>query len=475
MPTPPATDSLEPSIATETVQSLRDFLHAAIPNIAAALREREKTWSDETQWERGADGHFRERKKRVFGLWLLSTDETLRTQPGYANCVELLNADPVIGPHLRCLVGTQNGSRRFEIDDILISMTSAMFDGGGRLIFTDKQFDSEWRIWAEFFCGREVVWKMVAPLPSLKVPSFPLRLNHDLVLDHLTDDEVSRCWHLGILRPESPRFPLIYGETAVGIRRTISLAKILRKENESHAGANDESEGNFGNRPILRDDLVVDDVLSGLRLCMSTDIRTAGHASWADSPLLGDSTTYRVLGQWPYGGGCNLSDTDVARLLDLWQLLQEEGAARFRFSVHRFNLAFNRGLLDDRLVDLVIAAEALLLSENKPKDRGELRFRFSLRAAKFIEHPTYNEYEVFRIMRQAYDNRSAIVHGGSSGDTRLPDNNSANLSIFISTIEELVRLGLCKALAMRAEGKQLGKSEYWDSLVLSKLVKLRAP
>ena len=101
-------------------------------------------------------------------------------------------------------------------------------------------------------------------------------------------------------------------------------------------------------------------------------------------------------------------------------------------------------------------------------NRGELRFRFSLRAAKFIEHPTYSEHEVFRVMRQAYDNRSAIVHGGSAGETCLPDNHSANLSTFIDAIEELVRLAISKALAMKADGKKLRESDFWDMLVLSK-------
>ena len=144
-----------------------------------------------------------------------------------------------------------------------------------------------------------------------------------------------------------------------------------------------------------------------------------------------------------------------------------EGAERFGFSIRRFNLAFDRGLLADRIVDLVIAAEALFLSDLDEKYRGELRFRFALRAAKFIEHPNYGEHDVFRVMRQAYDARSAIVHGGSPKDTRLPDNQSASLPTFIDAIEELVRLGLRKGLSMKEDGKKLRQAEYWDTLVFS--------
>lgn len=166
-------------------------------------------------------------------------------------------------------------------------------------------------------------------------------------------------------------------------------------------------------------------------------------------------------------GKCELSVGEVPQFLELWHLL-EKGAAHFGFSIHRFNLAFDRGLLADRLVDLVIAAESLFLGDIKAQDRGELRFRFALRAAKFIKHPSYSEHDIFRVMRQAYDIRSAIVHGGSpkAKDTRLPDNPSATLPNFIDVIEELVRLGLRKGLSMEEDGKKIRQAEYWDTRIL---------
>ncbi len=107
-------------------------------------------------------------------------------------------------------------------------------------------------------------------------------------------------------------------------------------------------------------------------------------------------------------------------------------------------------------------------SDLDEKYRGELRFRFALRAAKFIEHPNYDEHDIYRVMRQAYDARSAIVHGGLPKETCLPDNQSANLSTFIDAIEELVRIGLRKALSMKEDGKKRRQTEYWDALVFSK-------
>jgi hypothetical protein len=467
MTTQPQNDAYSAPISSATERVLHDFVRDAVLHLSEKLKDSAAEWEDDTRWERGTDGCFREHKKRMWRLWPLLSDEWLLSQPDYQRCVESLKSDVVVGPHLDCLVGTKMSASRLEANNILTSLIYAMLDHDGRLVFTDEQFDGKWREFVGLFGADRMASKMVAPLPNLVVPEFPLRLNNELVLDCLTDDEVTRCYQVGVIRPDSLRFPLIYGADAVGIRRTMFLPKVIRRDDEPHEPPEAGDEGSFGNRPLLRDDLVIDDVLSTLRLFKHTRIRTAGQAGWTDSFWLKGGTSYRVLGQRPYWGQFELSEAEVPRFLELWSLL-EEGASRFGFSIHRFNLAFARGLLADQIVDLVIAAEALFLSDLDEKYRGELRFRFALRAAKFIEHPQYGEHEVFRLMRRAYDARSAIVHGGSPDDTRLPDNQSAKLGTFIDVIEELVRLGLRKGLSMKEDAKKMRQAEYWDNLVFSK-------
>jgi len=467
MTTQPQTGVHVAPISTQTERVLHDFVRDAVLHLSEVLKDSAPEFEDDTRWEHGTDGHFRERKKRIRTLWPMLSDEWLRLLPEYQTCIESIKSDVVIGPHLDRLVGTIMSASRLEANSILKSLIYAMLDDEGRVAFTDERFHSRWREMAGLFGADQIAFKTVAPLPYLIVPSFPLGLNNELVLDRLTDDEVTRCYQVGVIRPISLRFPLVYGEIAVGIRRAMFLPKLIRQGDEPYDLPEAGDEGSFGNRPPLRDDLVIDDVLSALRLFKRTRIRTIGHASWTDSYWLEGGTSFRVLGQWPYGGNFELSEGEVPHFLELWRLL-EEGTARFGFSIHRFNLAFDRGLLADRIVDLVIAAEALFLGDLDEKYRGELRFRFALRAAKFIEHPNYGEHDIYRVMRQAYDARSAIVHGGSPNDTRLPDNQSASLPTFIDAIEELVRLGLRKALSMREDGRKLRQAEYWDTLVFSK-------
>jgi hypothetical protein len=455
MSTPPRTDVHATPIGTQTERVLHDFVRNAVMSLSEALTGSAPTFEDDIRFERGADGHFRERKKRIWTLCPTLSDEWLRSLPDYERCTECLKSGAIIGPHLDRLVGTSTTASRLEARNILMSLIYAMLDEEGCLTFSCEKFQSKWQELADFFGADRIAYKTVAPLPHLIAPAFPLRLNDELVLDRLSVDEVTRCHQVGVIRPTSLRFRLIYAEIAVGLRRTKFLPKLLRQGDEPGESPDAGDEGSFGRRPLFRDDLTIDDVLSALRLFKRTHIRAAGLAKWTDSPWLAGGIEYRVLGQWPYGGNFELTEGDVPHFLELWHLL-EEGAARFSFSIHRFNLAFDRGLLADRIVDLVVAAEALFLGDLDEGYRGELRFRLALRAAKFIAHASYSEQEVFRVMRRAYDARSATVHGGSPKDTRLPDNQSADLPTFIDAIEDLVRLGLRKALSMEARWKQDG-------------------
>lgn len=451
---------------SQTERAVHDFTLNAVSRLLDVLKNVEPEFEVSTRWERGANGHFGVRTARSRKLWPMLNDEWLGALPEFQTCVASLNSDLTIGTHLDRMVGTNMSSSGRNANDILKSFVYAMCDHQGNVEFTSERFDIRWRDLVAFCSTDKIACKLVAPLPNLIIPTFPLRLNKELVLDRLTDDEVTRCNDVGLILPISTQFPLIYDTDAVGIRRTRWLPKLIRRRDEPHEIPDVGEEGSFGDRPLFQELLAVDDVLSALRLFKQTKIQSAGVAFWVDAPELNNGTNCQMQAHWPFGGAFELAEGEIQLFLDLWRLL-ESGAARFAFSIRRFNLAFGRRLLDDRIVDLVIAAEALFLSDLDEKYRGELRYRFALRAAKFITHPTYSERDIFRIARSAYDARSAVVHGGSPKDTRLPDNPSANLSAFIDTLEELVRLGLHKALSMGKEGKKMRQAEYWDALVLS--------
>jgi hypothetical protein len=247
-------------ISAETEGAVREFVTVAVLHLNNALNAKTLEWEVQSRWERGTDGHFRTCGQRIPRISPILNDNWMRSVPDYDACVNCLKSDEIVGPHLERLVGTNVSARRLEPDDILRSLVYAMLDDDGVLRFTGKRFAQEWREWTELFCGERIAYKLVAPLPHLAVQRFPLPLNNELVVDRLDADEVTRCYQVGVLRPQIPQFPLIDGEVAVGVRRTTMLPKVIRVGDEPSDAPPAADEGSFGHRAVFRGDLVIDDV-----------------------------------------------------------------------------------------------------------------------------------------------------------------------------------------------------------------------
>ena len=147
----------------------------------------------------------------------------------------------------------------------------------------------------------------------------------------------------------------------------------------------------FGRRPMVRLDLFGDDVATLLRLYSSGRVVVSG-GFLLRTELGGRGVSWNVR-QRPSNayGDLRLNTSDLSPLQDLWADLRRNAASRRRpppIAFSRFASAFDRATLQDRLIDLMIAAEAIFLQEDgSPEDRGELSFRLALRAAHFITDP----------------------------------------------------------------------------------------
>ena len=65
MTTKPQNDARAEPIRSDTERVLYDFVRDAVSHLSEALKDSALDWEDDTRWERGTDGHFRERKKRL--------------------------------------------------------------------------------------------------------------------------------------------------------------------------------------------------------------------------------------------------------------------------------------------------------------------------------------------------------------------------------------------------------------------------
>jgi hypothetical protein len=102
-------------------------------------------------------------------------------------------------------------------------------------------------------------------------------------------------------------------------------------------------------------------------------------------------------------------------------------------ALRRFNLAYGRETIEDRIIDITIALESCLLQ----KASGELAYRFSLRGAAAVAK-TRTPRGTRALLESLYDIRSKIVHEGRHLSELVSTLKKVQQHVSTVTIENLV-------------------------------------
>lgn len=101
------------------------------------------------------------------------------------------------------------------------------------------------------------------------------------------------------------------------------------------------------------------------------------------------------------------SKTSIEEIFFQSEKLKEKERRSLEIAAKRFNYALRRTNYEDRVIDLAIALEAILLS----KDSGEIKYRLATRASWFLGKKIAAREEIFQTLSQFYRFRSKIIHG----------------------------------------------------------------
>ncbi len=161
---------------------------------------------------------------------------------------------------------------------------------------------------------------------------------------------------------------------------------------------------------------LLDRLVDQLQDCLAlTSLRQANVLGWFtrfNNPLLAGAVGWSRTGMRTAD-----ADEQTAKVLDsfevrcLWQQLPKVASQKtdnVKLALRRMRYAAQRASLEDRLIDVAIAAEALFLGGVE----DELAFRFSLHASLWLrgisDLPTADTFSIFK---KAYGARSSVVHG----------------------------------------------------------------
>lgn len=163
-----------------------------------------------------------------------------------------------------------------------------------------------------------------------------------------------------------------------------------------------------------------------------------------------------------------LSKSEVHKFKKWWKefrryknLMTKKG---IEIAIQRFNYAYERVSLEDKLIDYIIAFESLLLTGHPEK-----RFRFALNGALLLGKEIKELKERYLYMKkareflyEAYDLRSNIVHGSKKKIKEIKiNNNKIPIHEFIEAIENYLRKSI--KIYLKISNRQ-GKKEILKKL-----------
>jgi hypothetical protein len=164
----------------------------------------------------------------------------------------------------------------------------------------------------------------------------------------------------------------------------------------------------------------------------------------------------------PHGTSVRLEPDDVDRyreVLEIVNAICDRKSTNLLPAFRRFRAAAGREVIDDKITDLVIGLESLLVPDSS---NGEIGFKFRIRGAALLPDRFGSPRGRIKLMKNLYTTRSSLVHGNSSDASdrlRLMDTATA---IFRIVFDELSRAPTSVAESIAQLDEEMTKGgERW--------------
>jgi hypothetical protein len=407
----------------------------------------------------------------IGSTWLLlpETQDELATLPSFKALEEAAQKSPLLAPMLGCLVGTPRARGLFSTWNVASAFMPAREDLAVGRAFS---FEERYSAVSTLLRTREIEFCTTWPLQGVVFEEEPIELSRGLLIARLTPDEISTTLNARLLQPREDVF-LADESLSFALKRTFRLPLVVKPQGHSSSQSDEVS---LSTLPAGYSSEEIEQLQQCLALMTHERITVPGSVSGIARPtylLPATGIQSTLLPTTPTAGtSAKLDSAKCRELRQLWELIHDSSFRQSKgiaLALRRLAFGAQRTNIEDRLLDVFIAAEALYLSDSSSaRERGELRYRLALRAAVWSEGTLagWSKRDVFKLMKRGYDARSAVAHGGTPQPKAIVVKGSTvSLAELVKATEDVIRAGLNKALRQEAgTGKQLAIP--WDDLVL---------
>lgn len=376
---------------------------------------------------------------------LSARDEGLRQLKTYAIAVDAMRADTHVARHLDKMVGDGQLMTRVDVGICFRSFLLWLLIDQKGATFDDTKFNKIYHEMEDYFHSDTLRKRIVAPLTDFGMEGDAIALGDGLSIERLSSAEreefASRSFILplppfGILGPTGwEEFALeFYAKVPKVIGELPSLGRRFQEIATNQC----------------------DEAIAALRLFKSGAVRYNSinfmRVAWEPDSFGG------VIVKPPtasIGSRYELPAKSISAFESFWGDFRRQRSRKRRridLALRRFNLAYDRILPEDRLIDYMVALEALLLTG---EEQQELAYKLGLRGAVLLGENSDARFEIFSRLRRAYAVRSNVVHGGSSpthvriGSTQVP------LHQFVEEIANDVRRAIKKILTLTESAEEV--------------------
>ena len=351
----------------------------------------------------------------LYEFFLHRHRKEIEGMPEYSAFAHSMRSDKKTATQLDTLIGTRDSQIRRTLWDYVVHLlTKQLSEYPGRLSFDTSCFDRMYDDLEQFFCSDTIPLRAFAPLLNFSSDADEIDLGGGAHLRKITSRETEQMLDEGSQFSQLPFFDTL--STKYAIELTWQAKKIVGRADRK---ARDMDVGERVNK-----------VLTALRLFKqgATGFNIIRTRIVLDLPYEAMATRMGLHKQF-WGPAYTLNETEKGEFVAFWNTIDKldlEQPAALSVAVRRFNYAYDRHNLEDKLVDFMVAFEALFFKEG---ESGEFRHKLSTRVARFLNVSYEERKRVAEEMNDFYDKRSSVVHGENVG---LKDE-------FVSKVEDYLR------------------------------------
>jgi hypothetical protein len=401
------------------------------------------------------------------------SESKLKELPSYLTLDRLARQSSALSPMLDRMVGTHRSGTRFStwtLAKAFLPKINDLINGCA------PTFAQRYEVVSKQFSSRDVEYKAICPIQGVGFETSPIRLADGLVIERMSPVEICRALEVSAI-------PLMFFDTfrpdesnSFALKKKITVPVYVREARSQEAAPTLIDPAEL--RSFMELLTAFEDVMA-LQQCLAlmTEQRVQISAVVTvaeDEGFLGidpGTDTRPISGNLRQDSGLRFDSSKCVDLQQIWTAFHESSLPQNRslgLAMRRLTFATQRGILEDRLLDVFIAAEAFYRSGSVDRRNQRVRRTLAERAAAWSEgtFTGWTQNEVLEQMKKSYDVRSAVAHGDEPKKNDLQvKGQPANLNELVRATEAIVRDGIYKAIRQLGNSPDKKLSIPWEELV----------